>query len=124
MNVRADLRRTLCEADQIADSAFSDETFPPHARYRLAGHATTGMTFMSQRLKVQEMVMQMHEKSLVLTNMLRDIVENETMCDVSSVQSDEDLSRMLVNQVARRNEIVAEIMDFLRREDLARRVHA
>lgn len=79
---------------------------------------------MSQRLKVQEMVMQMHEKSLVLTNLLRDVVENETMCERAFEQSDEDLSRMMADQAVRRNELLAEIKDFLRREDYARRVKA
>jgi hypothetical protein len=77
---------------------------------------------MSQRLKVQNMVMQMHEKNLVLMNILRDIVENETTCDLSSGRTREDFMRTFVDRAVRRNEIVAEIEDFLRREDRASRV--
>jgi hypothetical protein len=38
---------------------------------------------MSQRVKVKEMVMQMHEKNLVLMNILRDIAESETFRHLS-----------------------------------------
>jgi hypothetical protein len=82
------------------------------------------MTFMSQRLKVQEMVMQMHEKNLVLTNILRDIVENETVDIISNTSTEEEFCRALNDKAARRLELVAEIEDFLRREDAAKRVSA
>lgn len=76
---------------------------------------------MSQRLKVQNMVMQMHEKNLVLMNIVRDILENETPCDLSSGRTHEGFTRIFVDRTVRRNEIVAEIKDFLRREDRASR---
>lgn len=79
---------------------------------------------MSQRLKVQEMVMQMHEKNLVLTNMLRDILENETADIFSRTATEEEFCRALNDKAARRLELVAEIEDFLCREDAALRVSA
>jgi hypothetical protein len=86
--------------------------------------SSNGVTVMSQRLKVQEMVMQMHEKNLVLTNLLRDIVENETSDIISRADTEEEFCRAMNDRAARRLELVAEIEDFLRREDAARRVSA
>jgi Ser-tRNA(Ala) deacylase AlaX len=118
------LRRTLREADQIAEFAFSSETFPVHARYRREVKQQRG-GIMSQRSKVQEMVMQMHEKNVVLVNILRDIVENETHFDLSMEEDDEkEFCRKLNDRVTRRAEILAEIRHFLKREDLAKRVNA
>jgi len=79
---------------------------------------------MSQRLKVQEMIMQMHEKNIVLVNILRDIVENETDCDICLDDDDEEFWRKLNDRASRRAEIVAEIKHFLQRENLATRVNA
>jgi hypothetical protein len=79
---------------------------------------------MSQRVKIQDMVMQMHEKSLVLTNLLRDILENETVDIISTTSTEEEFCRALNDKAARRLELVAEIEDFLRREDAAKRVTA
>jgi len=79
---------------------------------------------MSQRVKIQDMVMQMHEKSLVLTNLLRDILENETVDIISTTSTEEEFCRALNDKAARRFELVAEIEDFLRREDAAKRVSA
>jgi len=112
----------LCEADQIYDYAFCDETFPFHARYQ---PETNGVTIMSQRPKVQEMVMQMHEKNIVLVNILRDIVENEMEFDLSMEdEDDEEFWRKLKDRGARRAEILAEIQHFLKCEDVANRVSA
>jgi hypothetical protein len=80
-------RRSLREAVQKSDLAFCDETFPFHTRYRHESQVTTGMTLMSKRVKVQEMVMQMHEKNLVLVNILRDIVSSPTRPDVAGKSS-------------------------------------
>ena len=79
---------------------------------------------MSQRVKIQDMVMQMHEKSLVLTNLLRDILENETVDIISTTSTEAEFCRALNDKAARRLELVAEIEDFLRREDAAKRVTA
>lgn len=75
---------------------------------------------MSQRLKVKEMVTQMHEKNLVLLNILRDIVENETSCHVVAEATDGEIARRLTDKALRRAEILGEIHHVLRREDMAR----
>ncbi|MDR6100012.1 hypothetical protein QE369_000190 [Agrobacterium larrymoorei] len=77
---------------------------------------------MSQRFNVKEMVTQMHEKNLVLMNILRDIVENETSNHFAADATDGDLSRRLVDKASRRAEILGEIRHLLLQEDLARRV--
>jgi hypothetical protein len=79
---------------------------------------------MSQRLKVQEMITQMHEKNVVLMNILRDIVENETHCELSMDEEDDDFLRKLSDRAVRHAEIVAEIQHVLRCENLAQRVNA
>lgn len=79
---------------------------------------------MSQRLKVQKMLTQMHEKNIVLVNILRDIVENEDDCDMLLDEDDEEFWRKLKDRAVRRSEIVAEIKHFLKRENLAMRVSA
>ncbi len=79
---------------------------------------------MSQRLKVKEMVMQMHEKNLVLMNILRDIAENETSGDFASGATEAEFARCLVDRVARRAEILGEIRRVLHQEGLAQRVQA
>jgi len=63
--------------------------------------SNNGATKNSQRLKVQEMVMQMHEKNLVLRNILRDIVENEVSLDLSMDDDDEDFWRKLSDRAVR-----------------------
>lgn len=69
--------------------------------------------------------MQMHEKNLVLTNLLRDILENETSGSIfASSSTDEEFCGSLNDRAARRLELVAEIEDFLYREDAPRRVSA
>jgi hypothetical protein len=83
-----------------------------------------GVAVVTQRLKVQEMVMHIYEKNLVLTNILRDIVENETGDIFSSTSTEEEFCRALNDKAARRLELVAEIEDFLRREASAHRVGA
>ena len=114
----------MCEAVQEIDFAFPDETFATVARYRPESQVTTGMTVMSKRVKVQTMVMEMHEKNLVLVNILRDILENETLYHLSGDEEDEELYRALADKSARRKEILGEIFNFLRKEDMARRVSA
>ncbi|MDR6819970.1 hypothetical protein J2X76_005167 [Neorhizobium sp. 2083] len=78
---------------------------------------------MSQRLKVKEMVMQMHEKNLVLMNILRDIAENE-MGDFAPGTTEAEIARCLADRAARRTEILGEIRYVLHQEDLAQRVQA
>ena len=87
--------------------------------------AATEIRVMSQRVRIQNMIAQMHEKNLVLVNILRDIVENETTYDLTGVEEDgEDFYRILADKAARRKEILGEIFNFLRKEDMARRVNA
>lgn len=76
---------------------------------------------MSQRLKMTEMVMQMHEKNLVLMNILRDIVENEVTCDDSANATEEEIAVRLVDKAVRRAEILGEIRYVLLQEDIERR---
>jgi hypothetical protein len=76
---------------------------------------------MSQRLEVKEMVMQMHEKNLVLMNILRDIVENETANHFPHNATEEEIVRCLADKVVRRAEILGEINHVLLLEDLGRR---
>ena len=68
--------------------------------------------------------MQMHEKNIVLVNILRDIVENESDCDMIMDDDDEEFWRKLKDRAVRRAEIVAEIEHFLQRENLMMRVDA
>lgn len=75
---------------------------------------------MSQRLKMTKMVMQMHEKNLVLMNILRDIVENETTSDVGADATEEEIALRLADKAVRRAEILGEICHVLRQEDIAR----
>ena len=75
---------------------------------------------MSQRLEMTKMVMQMHEKNLVLMNILRDIVENETTSDVGANATEEEISLRLADKAVRRAEILGEIRHILRQEDIAR----
>jgi hypothetical protein len=79
---------------------------------------------MSQRLKVQEMITQMREKNVVLVNILRDIVENQTHCDLGMNEEDDDFLRKLSDRAVRYAEIIAEIQHFLQCENLAHRVNA
>ncbi|THV12341.1 hypothetical protein [Rhizobium rhizophilum] len=76
---------------------------------------------MTQRLKVKEMVIQMHEKNLVLVNILRDIAENETSCHVPSGATMEEIVRCLADKAVRRTEILGEIRHVLLQEDAVRR---
>jgi len=75
---------------------------------------------MSQRLKMTEMVIQMHEKNLVLMNILRDIVENETTSDVGANATEEEIALRFADKAVRRAEILGEIRHVLRQEDIAR----
>ncbi len=75
---------------------------------------------MSQRLEMTKMVMQMHEKNLVLMNILRDIAENETTSDVGADATDEEIALRLADKAVRRAEILGEIRHVLRQEDIAR----
>lgn len=79
---------------------------------------------MSQRLKVKEMVMQMHAKNLVLINILRDIAENETMGNFAPGATEAEIARSLTDSAARRAEILGEIRHVLREENVAQRVQA
>ena len=79
---------------------------------------------MSQRLKVKEMVIQMHEMNLVLMNILRDVVENETLRPPAPSATEEDITRYLADKAARRMEIIGEIRHVLHQEAMARRVQA
>ncbi len=79
---------------------------------------------MSQRLKVKEMVMQMHERNLVLMNILRDIAENEISGHIAADSTDEQIARNCAEKAFRRKEILGEISYILHQEDLARRVEA
>jgi hypothetical protein len=116
--------RALCVADQIAESVFRRETFPFHTRYRLDGKQQR-VKIMSQRLRVQEVVMQMHEKNTVLVNILRDIIENEPDYDLSiQDEQDDEFWRKLNDRAVRRAEILAEIQHFLLCEKLSQRVNA
>lgn len=76
---------------------------------------------MSERLQVKELVMQMHEKNLVLMNILRDIAENETSCNLAAGMTEEEIVRYLTDKAVRRKEILGEILHLLRQEDAARR---
>ncbi|MBX9459686.1 MAG: hypothetical protein KL863_28705 [Rhizobium sp.] len=82
------------------------------------------MTVMSQRVKVQEMVMQMHEKNLVLMNIVRDIAENETSLHLPADITEEEIGRSFADKAVRRKALLDEILDLLCREDMARRVGA
>lgn len=79
---------------------------------------------MSQRVKVQEMAMQMHETNLVLINIIRDIAENETLNHLAADATDEERVRAMNDGAVRRKQIVGEIFNFLCREELAGQVHA
>ena len=72
---------------------------------------------MANRVKVRDMVFELHEKNLVLMNIIRYIVENERSTDVLSLyNTDDEINRMYGDKVARRKEIVSEIEHFLLRE--------
>ncbi len=75
---------------------------------------------MSERLQVKEMVMQMHEKNLVLMNILRDIAENEASCHFKSGVTEAEIVRCLTDKAVRRKEILGEIRHLLRQEEEAR----
>jgi hypothetical protein len=80
---------------------------------------------MSQRVKVQAMVMQMHEKNLVLTNLIRDIAENEQSGSrFPPTATEAEIFRVLEDKAKRRNELLGEIEHFLYQHDIARRVGA
>ncbi|GGG23039.1 MULTISPECIES: hypothetical protein [Rhizobium] len=64
--------------------------------------------------------MQMHEKNLVLMNILRDIAENETLGDFASGATEAEIDRRLKDRAVRR----AEIRHILRQQDLAQRAQA
>lgn len=75
---------------------------------------------MSQRSMVKACVMQMHEKNLVLMNILRDIAENETSCELSPGMTENEIARRHFDKEARLAEILGEIREILLREDRAR----
>ena len=79
---------------------------------------------MANRLKVKAMVMEMHEKNVVLTNLIRDIAENERLGTLSANSSEEEICRVLNDKAQRRKELLAEIEHFLCQHDVARRVGA
>lgn len=79
---------------------------------------------MSQRLKVKEMVMQLHEKNLVLMNILRDIAENETLGNFAPGATEAEFARSLADRAARRAEILGEIRHVLHQKNVAQRVQA
>ncbi|MFN7089031.1 MAG: hypothetical protein ACK4P4_00510 [Allorhizobium sp.] len=64
--------------------------------------------------------MQMHERNLVLMNILRDIEENETPCPAAPGATEEQIARRVADREARRAEILGEIRHILRQENLAR----
>ena len=76
---------------------------------------------MSERLQMKEMVIQMHEKNLVLMNILRDIAENEASCHFTSDVTEEEIVRRLKDKAVRRKEILGEILHLLRQEEAVRR---
>ena len=83
------------------------------------------MTVMSQRVKVQDMVMQMHEKNLVLMNLIRDIAENEQSGSrFPAATTNDEIRRVLTDKAKRRNELLGEIEYFLYQNDATRRVGA
>lgn len=98
-------------------------TFPPLLSYLPKANFLQGDD-MSQRLKVKEMVMQMHERNLVLMNILRDIAENETSDHIAAAATDEQVARHCAEKAFRRKEILGEISYILHQEDIARRVEA
>lgn len=79
---------------------------------------------MSQRVQVKDMVMQLHEKNLVLMNIIRDIAENERCGKFSAHSTDEEICRVLNDKSKRRNELLGEIEHFLYQHDMAKRVGA
>jgi len=79
---------------------------------------------MSERLRVKEMVMRMHEKNLVLINILRDIAEKETFENFAAGATEAEIARSLADRAARRAEILGEIRHVLQQEHLAHRVQA
>lgn len=79
---------------------------------------------MSQRVRIQNMVAQMHEKNLVLVNLLRDMVENEDECNFVLDEDENEFWRKLNDRAVRRNEIIAEMRYFLKVDALAKRVNA
>ncbi|WP_143708307.1 hypothetical protein [Rhizobium sp. TH135] len=98
-------------------------TFPPLLSYLPKANILQG-DGMSQRLKVKEMVMQMHERNLVLMNILRDIAENETSGHIATDATDEQIARHSADKALRRKDILGEISHILHQEDMARRVKA
>ncbi|MBU0834697.1 MAG: hypothetical protein KKH33_20235 [Alphaproteobacteria bacterium] len=76
---------------------------------------------MSERLQMKEMVIQMHEKNLVLMNILRDIAENEASCHFTSDVTEEEMVRRLKDKAVRRKQILGEILHLLRQEEAVRR---
>ena len=63
-------------------------------------------------------LLRLEEKYLVTLNLLRDIMENEaSVADVVIGAEDEEIERALRDRASRRREILAEIDDFLFRED-------
>lgn len=74
---------------------------------------------MAHRVKVKNMVMEMHEKNLVLTNLVRDIVENERLgSQFPTSASNWEICRILEDKAKRREELVNEIEYFLYRENV------
>jgi hypothetical protein len=113
----------LRRADQKYESKPPLGTFPPLLSYLPEANFLQG-DGMSQRLKVKEMVMQMHERNLVLMNILRDIAENEISGHIAADATDEQIARHCAEKAFRRREILGEISYILHQEDLARRVEA
>ena len=116
---------TLHETFRFFDYLAFGGTFWHDASFAVENHTSKRGRVMAHRVKVRDMVFEMHEKNLVLLNILRDIVENERSTDLfESHHTDPDIYRMLNDKAARRNEIVSEIEHFLHREKLKASVSA
>jgi hypothetical protein len=82
-----------------------------------------GAGVMGNRVKVKDMVMEMHEKNLVLMNLIRDIAENEQSgARFSAATTNDEICRILTDKAKRRNELLGEIEYFLYQNDADRRV--
>jgi hypothetical protein len=80
---------------------------------------------MANRVKVKDMVMEMHEKNLVLMNIIRDIAENEqSVGRFPAATTHDEICRVLTDKAKRRNELLGEIEYFLYQNDADRRVGA
>lgn len=79
---------------------------------------------MSRRDQFEYLVLTLQEKNLIMVNILRDLIENEEFPKLSTEDSDADFARIFMDKAVRRNEILAEIKDFLTREGALERFDA